>query len=726
MDDLELEILSLLPKVRDTTILEQVAFILNVDVDENMRGNVRSLNRYLISYLTSTEFDNLADREERLGRIIRMVVNHLRGGDSGNRSDVGVGGGRDDVDNANSQGGGEDLVVQVGDDGHPATPAAHGAAGGFFGRPPTLPRQNMYPSHGGFGFGFDLGGPRYPGYDQNRLRSPGISAPYQASAPSPHTQDRMRAPSLSAAAPSFSTAAPRVSFAVSPPISTAAPPVSATAAPPFSTAGPTNYQPRFGAPSQIHSQQNGLQFSQPLVNNGGFATSTPAMNPNNPFSPRPQPNAAPVFNFPQPNVSGLSGVQNQAQQNLLQQFDPLMQGYPNQRPYGRMRELKLNGQIGNPGETGKLSYSSLSFQILNARERHFGDAEICAAVIRAITPNLPLRNYLERQRNLTFPMLISTLRTHFLLKNATASYNDMGNAIQQPGENELCFCMNVMGMRDDVLALSQEEGGLYTQELVQRQMQHVLSVGFLRASVRHAMRALLRTPNLPDDEIFAALKEIVMDEAEHDARANGNGATPVTTAAAAPAVRAAPAKAAAVNNLSCDVADLILDEVAKVNQKVENVEKMQRDFQSRQQNNRQRNNRQHNQNQPQQPQQLQQQPQQNMNGGGAPPPAIANINAAAPASGNAGGGGFQGGQVATGGFQGGQVGAQGGSGGGGLQDGGGSRGNNGARRRGGVMVRMHKCDRCNQMGPGSQWDHCFHCCGQGHKSAECPQKNASG
>ena len=56
MDDLELEILSLLPKVRDTTILEQVAFILNVDVDVNMRGNVRSLNRYLISYLTSTEF----------------------------------------------------------------------------------------------------------------------------------------------------------------------------------------------------------------------------------------------------------------------------------------------------------------------------------------------------------------------------------------------------------------------------------------------------------------------------------------------------------------------------------------------------------------------------------------------------------------------------------------------------------------------------------------------
>ena len=722
MDDLELEILSLLPKVRDTTILEQVAFILGADVDENIRGNVRSLNRCLISYLTSTDFDNLTDREERLGRIIRLVYHHLRGG--GDRgSDVGVGGNDGDgMVNANIQGGGGDLVVQVGDGPPPALPAIQGAAGGFFPRPPSLPRQNLFPSHGGFGFGFDLGGPRYPGFDQNRLRAPGVSAPDQAnaSAPSPHTRDRMQGPSLSVTAPSFSTAAPRVSAAAAPPLSTAAPPVSAAAAPPFSAAGPTNYQPRFGSPSQIHSQQNGVQFSQPLVNNGGFATSTPAMNPNNPFSPRPPPNAAPVFNFPQPNVSGLSGVQNPAQQNLLQQFDPLMQGYPNQRPYGRMRELKLNGQIGNPGEAGKLSYSSLSFQISNARVRHFDDAEICSAVIRAITPNLPLRNYLERQRNLTLPMLISTLRTHFLLKNATASYNDMGNAVQQSGEAELCFCMNVMGMRDDVLALSQEEGGLYTEELVQRQMQHVLSVGFLRASVRQAMRALLRTPNLTDDVIFAALKEIVMNEAEHDAKANG--ATPVTTAASAtPAVRAAPAKAAAVNNLSCDVAELLLEEVAKINQKVENVEKLQRDFQSRQQNNRQRNNRQQHQNQqPQQPQQLQQQPQQNMNGGGAAGPALANINAAAPVSGNAGGGGFQGGQVATGGFQGGQGGFQGGSGGG-FQGGGGFRGNNGGARR-----RMQKCDRCNQVGPGSQWDHCFHCCGQGHKSADCPQKNANG
>ena len=53
------------------------------------------------------------------------------------------------------------------------------------------------------------------------------------------------------------------------------------------------------------------------------------------------------------------------------QFDPLanVAGHvdPTRRAFGRLRELKLKGQIGEQGEEGKLSYSSLSFQIYSAR-----------------------------------------------------------------------------------------------------------------------------------------------------------------------------------------------------------------------------------------------------------------------------------------------------------------------------------------------------------------------
>ena len=43
-----------------------------------------------------------------------------------------------------------------------------------------------------------------------------------------------------------------------------------------------------------------------------------------------------------------------------------------------------------------------------------------------------------------------------------------------------------------------------------------------------------------------------------------------------------------------------------------------------------------------------------------------------------------------------------------------------------VTVTMRTCQNCNQQGPGSFWDHCFYCCGQGHKIQDCPSKNEEG
>ena len=288
-------------------------------------------------------------------------------------------------------------------------------------------------------------------------------------------------------------------------------------------------------------------------------------------------------------------------------------------------------------------------------------------------------------------MLIRRLRTHFLLKDATAAYNDMGNSVQQQGETELCFCMNVMGMRDDMLALSLEEGGQYTVELVQRQMQHVLAVGFIRPSVRHAMRQLLRTPNLTDDEILEALKEIVMNEAEHEAKVEGNnngssaGATPATTRSAT---------SASVNEVSC-VTDLLLDEVAKIAQTMSRlsslpseVEKLKKELKNCQSNGVNGGN-----------------GRGGGGGGGGSGPNSGNGNN----GGNAGGGG-------------GNSGGGGNTGGGGNSGGGGPRNNNQRRRQVGQRVQFH-CDRCDVTGPVGFWDHCFHCCGSGHVASDCPTKN---
>ena len=57
----------------------------------------------------------------------------------------------------------------------------------------------------------------------------------------------------------------------------------------------------------------------------------------------------------------------------------------------RFRELKINGQIGSPGQKDKLTYTGLSFQVASAQQRGYEGPDICAAVIKAIAPGEDLR-----------------------------------------------------------------------------------------------------------------------------------------------------------------------------------------------------------------------------------------------------------------------------------------------------------------------------------------------
>ena len=51
----------------------------------------------------------------------------------------------------------------------------------------------------------------------------------------------------------------------------------------------------------------------------------------------------------------------------------------------KFKDLKISGTIAGKGEN-KLSYTSLSYQIDNARRLGYSDSGICAAVIKAISP----------------------------------------------------------------------------------------------------------------------------------------------------------------------------------------------------------------------------------------------------------------------------------------------------------------------------------------------------
>ena len=58
-----------------------------------------------------------------------------------------------------------------------------------------------------------------------------------------------------------------------------------------------------------------------------------------------------------------------------------------------VRECKISGQIGEPGQKDKSTYVSLIHQIDKGLERGYSDKDICDAVIKAISPHSSLRNY---------------------------------------------------------------------------------------------------------------------------------------------------------------------------------------------------------------------------------------------------------------------------------------------------------------------------------------------
>ena len=183
----------------------------------------------------------------------------------------------------------------------------------------------------------------------------------------------------------------------------------------------------------------------------------------------------------------------------------------------RWKELKINGQIGSPGQKDKLTYTGLSFQIANARQRGFEDLEICAAVIKAISPGEYLRTYLEMCGELNLETLIPILRTHFKEKDATLVYSELSNGTQEPSESENDFCLRMMSLRQKVLLMSREEGGQYTELLVQSQFQKSLATGFRREAIRQQLRSVLKQP-IDDIQLLKEISDVVMNETEHSSK----------------------------------------------------------------------------------------------------------------------------------------------------------------------------------------------------------------
>ena len=74
------------------------------------------------------------------------------------------------------------------------------------------------------------------------------------------------------------------------------------------------------------------------------------------------------------------------------------------------RELKISGQIREPGQKDKLTYVSLIHQIDSGLERGYSDKDVYDVVIQAISPHSSLRSYILTLPQRSLKKLRSILR----------------------------------------------------------------------------------------------------------------------------------------------------------------------------------------------------------------------------------------------------------------------------------------------------------------------------
>ena len=89
--------------------------------------------------------------------------------------------------------------------------------------------------------------------------------------------------------------------------------------------------------------------------------------------------------------------------------------------------FKIHGVVAGDNFKDGLSFVSLSRQIDAGLKAGYKENEIIDAVIRAVSPSLQLRSYLEMIQDLTLTRLRLIMKAHFKQKSGTELYQELSN-----------------------------------------------------------------------------------------------------------------------------------------------------------------------------------------------------------------------------------------------------------------------------------------------------------
>lgn len=190
---------------------------------------------------------------------------------------------------------------------------------------------------------------------------------------------------------------------------------------------------------------------------------------------------------------------------------------------GFRKDFRINGHVGESTSRDNLSFSSLEHQIESGIRKGYPNMEIVEAVIRAVSPGLKLRSYLEGKTDLTLATLRQILRAHYAEKDATVLYQQLTKAVQGPGETALDFLVRVLDLRQKILFASEraQSGLKYNRELVQSQCSQSIMTGLSNDNIRAEMRIYLQDENSSDELLLQKMQTAQYNENERAQKIKG-------------------------------------------------------------------------------------------------------------------------------------------------------------------------------------------------------------
>ena len=151
--------------------------------------------------------------------------------------------------------------------------------------------------------------------------------------------------------------------------------------------------------------------------------------------------------------------------------------------------------------------------------------EVNEAIIRSISPGLPLRSFLECTPDLPLSKLRKILRSHYREKSSTELYKALSTLTQAPNEDAQAFLFRALELRQRVIFTCKEADSKikYDQSLIQNLFLHSIETGLRDESVRSKLRPFLQNQAIPDDELIAEMNVIFSEEQEREAKLGKKG-----------------------------------------------------------------------------------------------------------------------------------------------------------------------------------------------------------